>query len=320
MSTFINLVITSDNYFDTIKFQSKTAAEQVAYLMFYVTEIAHLRKDMTAAIIADRINDQFESFFQRNVGANRENYRPTSMDKVEEILQSTPDWFQKVDSGMFAGSDRSPYMSVSPFRLTDKKKEELWRKFDDNIKSKIDFQKRRLNLDRFYMMMICLTCLILSCAFIYQKLFDSNDDLVVTSIHDYATKIDINTYNPTKKGILFVYYVTELTKMRDEVNLTAIHDRIIELGCAMPTTGELETLLDNTEMLRVSSTEPKAYSLTNLGINYAEDVVISHIKNDNGLNIPRDVLIFVISCIVSLFSLLISVGYKLGKQDFVGKK
>lgn len=64
MSSKTNLILTSDNFFDTIEFQRKTEIEQVAYILFYVTEVAHLRKDMISDIIADRIQDQYESFFK----------------------------------------------------------------------------------------------------------------------------------------------------------------------------------------------------------------------------------------------------------------
>ena len=52
--------------------------------------------------------------------------------------------------------------------------------------------------------------------------------------------------------------------MRDEVNATAIHDRLIELQCEMPPQDELNESLDKTEMLKSSSQNPKTYSLTDI--------------------------------------------------------
>ena len=77
------LILTSDNFFDSIEFQKKSELEQVSYILFYITEVAHLRKDMIPEIIADRIRDQFESFFQRNPGADKDNYTPI---KTEQVL------------------------------------------------------------------------------------------------------------------------------------------------------------------------------------------------------------------------------------------
>lgn len=70
-----DLILTSDNFFDSVKFQGLSDEERVSYILFYVTEVAHLRRDMISDIIADRINDQYESFFQRNPGADKTNYR-----------------------------------------------------------------------------------------------------------------------------------------------------------------------------------------------------------------------------------------------------
>ena len=61
------LILTSDNFFDSVKFQELSNEEQVSYILFYVTEVAHLRRDMISDIIADRINDQYESFFGAGV-------------------------------------------------------------------------------------------------------------------------------------------------------------------------------------------------------------------------------------------------------------
>ena len=268
MSSKTNLILTSDNFFDTIEFQRKTEIEQVAYILFYVTEVAHLRKDMISDIIADRIQDQYESFFQRNEGASNLHYKPIEKEQVENILKGNPEWFQGVSSGEFPGSDRGKELQ-SPYILTQSKKEDLWKIFDKDVISKISLQKKKLFLDKTLSTILYVVCLLLSATFIFNRYFAKNDELVVTSVQDYAKRINLNEYNPTKKGILFIYYVTELTKMRNEVEATAIHDRLIELQCEMPPQDELNELLDKTEMLKSSSQNPKTYSLTDIGINYA---------------------------------------------------
>jgi len=315
MNIQTNLILTSDNFFDTIEFQKKTEIEQIAYMLFYVTEIAHLRKDMISDIIADRIHDQYESFFQRNKGTSNLHYSPIKKEQVEDILQNHPTWFQKVNSGIFSSSDRSSKMKKTPYILTQSKKEELWRFFDNDIISKIDHQKKRLFLDKALSLVLFAVCFVLSSIFIINEYFVEDDELVVTSIQDYAKKIKLSDYSPTKKSILFVYYVTELTKMRNEVNATAIHDRIAELECDMPSMEELNKLLDNTDMLKTSSQTPKTYSLTNLGIDYAENVVNSHIKKDVGLNLSWEVIVLLLTALASLLGFTIRVSYAFGKQQ-----
>ena len=112
---------------------------------------------------------------------------------------------------------------------------------------------KKLFIDKTLSTILSIACLLLSATFIFNRYFAKDDELVVTSVQDYAKKINLNEYNPTKKGVLFVYYVTELTKMRDEVNATAIHDRLIELQCEMPPQDKLNESLDKTEMLKSSS-------------------------------------------------------------------
>lgn len=41
MKNQVPLILTSDHFFDTIKFQEKSDIEKIAYIMFYVTEVAH---------------------------------------------------------------------------------------------------------------------------------------------------------------------------------------------------------------------------------------------------------------------------------------
>ena len=308
------LILTSDNFFDSIEFQKRSELEQVSYILFYVTEVAHLRKDMIPEIIADRIQDQYESFFQRNPGADKDNYAPIKAEQVKRILEKNPEWFQKVNSGVFSGSDRDPKMKKTPFVLTQNKKDELWLKFDKDIKSKINLQKKRLFMDKTQSTALWFLILLLCTTYVTSTFLVNDDELVVTSVQDYAKKIKLNEYTPTKKSVLFVYYVTKLTKMRKEVFATAIHDRVVELGCEMPSQEELNTLLDHSEMLTAKDGSTKSYSLSNLGVEYAENVVNSHIKKQTGIDIPLELMIFILGALGSLLVIVFKVAYSFGKQ------
>lgn len=309
------LILTSDNFFDSIEFQRRSEKEKVAYILFYVTEVAHLRKDMIPEIIADRIQDQYESFFQRNPGADKDNYVPIKTEQVKRILEKNPEWFQKVNSGVFSGSDRNPRMKKTPFVLTQSKKDELWGNFDKDIISKIHFQKKRLVMDKVLTTALWFFLFLISVTLIASTFLFENDELVVTSVQDYAKKVKLNEYTPAKKSVLFVYYVTELTKMRKEVFATAIHDRLVDLGCEMPKQEELNTLLDHSEMFIAKNGSLKAYSLSNRGIDYAEDVVNSHIKKPSGIDITSELGVFILSAIGSLLVIVFNMGKSFGKQQ-----
>lgn len=309
------LILTSDNFFDSVIFQGLSDEERVSYILFYVTEVAHLRRDMISDIIADRINDQYESFFQRNPGADKTNYCPIKKDQVQTILERKKEWFQKVNSGVFSGSDRDPKMKKSPYVLTQSRKEELWKKFDKDIKSKITLQKKRLFIDKSLSTILFVLVLLLSLTYITSTFLIEDDELVVTSIQDYAKKVKLKEYTPTKRSVLFVYYVTELTKIRKGVYATAIHDRVSELGCEMPSQEELDKLLNDSKMFVVKEGTSKLYSLSNSGVEFAEEVVNSHIERPTRIGIPLDVIIFIIGALGSLLVIVFKIAYSFGKQQ-----
>lgn len=309
------LILTSDNFFDSVEFQKRSEIEQVSYILFYVTEVAHLRKDMVPEIIADRIQDQYESFFQRNPSADKTSYSPIKAEQIKTILDKNPDWFQKVNSGVFSGSDRDPKMKKNPYILTQRRKEELWAKFDKDIRSTVSLQNKRLFMDRTLSTILFASIFLLSFVYIYTTYFVDNDEIVVTSVKDYAQRMKFDDYNPTKKSVLFVYYVTKLTEMREEVNASAIHDRIVELDYAMPSQEELNILLEKTDMLKSNNDSTNAYSLTNLGIDYAEDIVNSHIPKQNGIKIPWELLLSLFVALCSLLGWVIKISYAFGKQQ-----
>ncbi len=314
------LILTSDNFFDSIEFQRLAAKEQVLYILFYVTEIAHLRKDMIPEIIADRIHDQYESFFQRNPGADTRNYTPISVVEVRNILERTKDWFVKNSSGVFSGSDRDPKTKNFPYSITESKKEQLWNKFDQDITSKISLQKQRLFIDKTLSSVLCSLVFILIASFVYFNIIDSEDNsIAVMSFKEYAKRLSLDNYNTSKKSALFVYYVTELTQMREKVNASAIHDRIIDSGYSMPSQEELNKILIGSDLFIRNDSIQNTFSLTPIGHEYAENVIDTHIYNQEGITLSTKEMI---TWIITLFSLLCTfvvwlfkTAYSLGKKQ-----
>lgn len=310
-----NLILTSDNFFDSVEFQKRSEIEQVSYILFYVTEVAHLRKDMIPDIIADRIHDQYESFFQRNPSASKASYCPIKAERIKSILDKNPEWFQKVNSGIFSGSDRGPKMKIAPYVLTQRRKEELWEKFDKDIKSRISLQSKRLFMDRTISTLLVFSLLFLSIVFAFTQFIVKDNEIVVTSVKDYVHRVNFEDYSPTKKSVLFVYYVTKLTEMRKVVNANAIHDRIVELDYEMPPQEELNKLLDNSDYLEGNNGSPKAYHLSAQGAEFAENIVYSHIKDQNGINITWDKILAIITILGPVIVSLMKAAYSLGKKQ-----
>lgn len=312
------LILTSDDFFDAMKFQDSSPKEQVLYLIYYVTRIAHLRKDMLPRIIADRIHDQFKSYFQRNKAESNRNYKPISTKEVRNILNRETSWFVQNTSGVFDGSDRHINMKEYPYTLTNEKIKELDEKFDKDLVSKISINEKKLFINKTYTSFFVLL-IILSVALFttFMFIFNRDNTIVATSVKEYAERMDFDKQNPVKKSVLFVYYVTRIAEIRNVVEAKAIHGRISEMGYEMPSQDVLNDLLNSTKMLKKVNGNLLAYSLTEDGITFAEEEIYSHRPQNNDLSLTwKEIIEIVISIVVLICSLIVyafQAGYKLRK-------
>ena len=110
MAEAYEIILTSEDYFDIIDFDEQPPKEQIAYILFYVTKVAKLRKDMIPEIIADRIQDQYRLLLKRSYLKDGEELRQLTRDKVKEIMQNTPDYFEESIYGVVDKSDRKNVM------------------------------------------------------------------------------------------------------------------------------------------------------------------------------------------------------------------
>ncbi len=136
MAEVYKIILTSEDYFDIIEFDEQPPKEQIAYILYYVTKVAKLRKDMVPEIIADRLQDQYRLFLKRSYLKEGEELRQLTRDKVKEIIQNTPEYFEKSIYGVVDKSDRKK-RDVA-YVLTKKKFNELEGEFTKEIKDKIN--------------------------------------------------------------------------------------------------------------------------------------------------------------------------------------
>ena len=132
----INYILTSEEYFDIINFDSKGPKEKVAYLLYYVTQVARLRKDMIPRIIADRIHDQYRMYLLR-IGntSDGQTFQPLSPEEVATILKDTTDYFEPVCDGIIDYRDRNT--NDIAYVLSKQKLSELNDEFNKSIRDKL---------------------------------------------------------------------------------------------------------------------------------------------------------------------------------------
>lgn len=161
MAEVYKIILTSEDYFDIIDFDEQPPKEQIAYILFYVTKVAKLRKDMIPEIIADRIQDQYRLLLKRSYLKDGEELRQLTRDKVTEIMQNTPDYFEESIYGVVDKSDRKK-RDVA-YVLTKKKFNELESEFTKEIKDKI----RKVNLAKKWEVIYISLTIVLIAVLIY---------------------------------------------------------------------------------------------------------------------------------------------------------
>lgn len=159
MAKEIKIILTLEDYFDIINFDEQPPKEQIAYILYYVTKVAKLRKDMIPEIISDRIEDQYKLFLKRTHLKESEQYKGLTRQKVKEIMQSTPDYFEESLYGIVDKSDRKD-VDIA-YVLTKKKYQELESEFNKEIKDKIVKVRRAKTIEYWYMGIIVVYSLFL---------------------------------------------------------------------------------------------------------------------------------------------------------------
>ena len=135
MNNEYKIILHSDEYFDIIKFDSMSPDDKIAYILYYVTEVAKLRKDMLPEIIADRIADQYKLYQSRAKLDEGEKIVLLSRNSVKEIMENNKEYFVPVTDGVIDKRDRKS--KDTAYVLSKKKLQELNDEFDGKIKNKI---------------------------------------------------------------------------------------------------------------------------------------------------------------------------------------
>ena len=308
MEKNVNFILTSQEYFDIVNYDYQELKEKVAYTLFYVTQVAQLRKDMIPKIIADRIWDQYKLYIARVPLKPGEKVEDISEEKVNEIILNNPEYFG-VSSGVIDMSDRTN--GEVAYVLTKAKSDELMSEFNKNIRDQIKKSGRKALFEKGWMMLLLLAFIVFG---LYQ--FKSSREEVGfkdLSVQEYAKSLKFETYNEGKRGIFFVYYVTELIGLRDDITPAVVNDRINDLGYKTISNEELTAFFDQSPYVTKSPQREGSYIMTNTGISMVEEEIVSN-SNKDSVTIDKEILMLLISLILSGAGFLISISYKVGSS------
>lgn len=306
----INYILTSEEYFDIINFDSKGPKEKVAYLLYYVTQVARLRKDMVPRIIADRIHDQYRMYLLR-IGntSDGQTFQPLSPEDVATILKDTTDYFEPVCDGIIDYRDRNP--NDIAYVLSKQKLSELNDEFNKSIRDKLNKSNQKSFFEGLMYFIIIVACFIASAvSFLAIRHDDSGFDNV--SIEHYADIMQFQSCNDLQKGVYFIYYITELTKLKSSVSPEVICMRLNDLGYII-SLENMNSLLDNSQMVTIANEESHTYKLTQDGITSIDNTMISNIRKNSVFEIDKELAWTLIGVVLTGIGILLRFAFGLGK-------
>ena len=230
--------ITLPNYFRLVDFQNRSTKEQIKHLLFFVTVVAELRKDMTARIITHRLNDQ---------GVQ------VSQGEVADILAR--------DSRNFT---RSPYTDMRdrssseiPYRIADPEKNAMIK--DVNLRfARMSSWKKPINIFLGLVIVACVATLLAVIAY-HLSTPSGVDDLSWTQ---YKQRLHIEKKSVEERAEYLLYFITEHIKFREDMTPGVISERLADanLGNVSPSAIE-QYLRSHGDAVMPSANRPGAHRI-----------------------------------------------------------
>jgi len=190
------------DYFSLVDFENRTTKEQVKYILFFVTVVAGLRKDMTPRIIAQRLNDQ-DTVVSESV--------------VADILVQDKKHFSV--SPYEDKRDRLP--GEIPYVITDAEQKKLIR--EANLKfAKVPSWKKPSNI----IFVITLSGFTIALLWILTWHLATPAGVDNLSWAQFTKRLKMKEISQGERAKYFLYFITEHIKMREDMTPDIISDRL----------------------------------------------------------------------------------------------
>ncbi len=283
MERQINLIITLQDYMDAVSFLKKTRKEQVAYILYYVTHIAQLRTDMRPDIICHRINDQIEkrlSYYQKI------NIEPPVIEEeeVRKIMEENPDSFSVSEFGD-KKRDRENLDNKTAYILTKAKEQELDKEFNKKLKSM--YHRKRV-YENYWILLVSLSVFMLLFTIGTNQYNRANKFGI--SLNEFIDRSDFNSLKDGDKAVYFLFYITEIDKIKNEMSPQSISDRLYDKSNVRISPEVIVAYFKSSEMV-VESRNPDEYRISPTGkeriankidvnLDYSEKNIIGYILSN----------------------------------------
>ena len=307
MKNKTNIILTFQDYFDVIDFDTLELKEKIAYVLFYVTQIAALRKDMIPNIISHRINDQIRLYHQRFPSDEGEEIILTTVEEVSKVMSENPSYF--------AISSRNG--NESAYVLTKNKNDKLWKEFNSNIKDVLNRCKKKSIFEKTWVT-LCLLGFLLLGAYIYISYEYNNNKINIQSLSqpDFLEAVDFQHCSDGEKGIFFTYYITQLTQLREDITPYVICERIADLKYKMPSVDKMTHYFEDSDLVMKSQQRDSAFVMTKQGIKKVEKRIASNSQKDTITirwilnNVSAQTVIGLLSVIIGIITFTFVLGFR----------
>ncbi len=255
----IDMNLTLPSYFRLVKFQRLSKKEQVLHLLFFVTVVAELRKDMTPRIISHRISDR----------KNR-----ISSQEVKSIFEDNQYYFQISNTVDL----RDRQQDEQAYELTDQAKKELIR--EANIK----FAKIR-----FWTRPIFLIPVLFSLAFfaitigLFVFHIVTYSDIADISWTKYKDRVSLNKATSENRAKYLLYFITEHIRFKADMTPEVLSNRLKDLGYDYIPAIEIEKHFKDNPKIFSYSIRNRAYKLTKMGTDEVRNKLALVPSKDSGL-------------------------------------
>lgn len=248
-------VFSFENYLEAVNFNESLPKERIAYQLFYVTQVARLRKDMTPHIISDRLNDQIRILNEKyDKGKSYYNMELTSPAAVKEIMDKTPEYFA-VSTYIDKATDRGGYQQ--PYVLTENKKNELKDKLHYYWEKKI--VKQSLYDKRCTQLLICLIIFMGLSIMAFQI---NNSNKLGISWLEYQEKVEWENIDNYNRSIYILHYITKVIKFNDDMTPQVLSDRLVSLNCPFTVPDSINSFLLHDDRVKTSNKRKNAFMIS----------------------------------------------------------
>lgn len=310
------LIFSFENFLEAVNFKESILKDQIVYLLFYVTKISQLRKDMAPEIISDRLNDQIRILNERyHKGEAYSNLKLTTPDSVKEILSNSPECFQKTPH-IDEATDRNG--TLQPFVLAKEKEDELNKRFNYYWKEKIQKQKK---IEKSYYQVLIILFLIIGLSIMIFQVNNSNK--LGISWQDYQKKAEWEQMDNYQKSIYLLYYITKVIEFKDDMTPSVLSDRLVSLRCKYTPPDSIKEFLHNSDLVIKSyMNKEEAFKISSKGEKVISEKVgiVSPYKYEGGVDLiwiwknRPDIFWTLIITFFSVFIVSIKFAYNLGKR------